>query len=152
MASHVTQSTRPAAKLCRTAMGGRMRSPLNPSASLLNLISRGPGFRVSDFESNRIIGELQFRGAQKIMNQQRSPVRGAVRSVHVYMAMSVNVHFSISESPRLCVSPVAKDVIADTSLLVVLGLVTLSTFRTEHRSRPARRLWVSRDFCSDLPL
>ncbi|KAG2015237.1 ceramidase [Coprinopsis cinerea AmutBmut pab1-1] len=50
---------------------------------------RGPGFRISDFESNRINGELQFRGAQTIMNnRQLSPVRGAVRSVHVWMQMA----------------------------------------------------------------
>ncbi|TFK19427.1 ceramidase [Coprinopsis marcescibilis] len=49
---------------------------------------RGPGFQISDFESNRIIGELQFRGAQRIMESQgRVPVHGAVRSAHAYMAM-----------------------------------------------------------------
>lgn len=48
---------------------------------------RGPGFRISDFESNRIIGDAQFRGAQRIMNGPLSPVSGAVRSVHVYVEM-----------------------------------------------------------------
>ncbi|KAF9047592.1 ceramidase [Panaeolus papilionaceus] len=49
---------------------------------------RGPGFRISDFESNRIIGETQFRGAHKIMNGPLSPVQGAVRSAHVYVQMA----------------------------------------------------------------
>ncbi|KAF8623397.1 hypothetical protein AX17_007435 [Amanita inopinata Kibby_2008] len=49
---------------------------------------RGPGFRISDFESNRLIGEAQFEGARTIMNGNLSPVSGSVRSVHVYMNMS----------------------------------------------------------------
>jgi neutral ceramidase len=49
--------------------------------------NRGPGFRISDFESNRIIGDAQFRGAQSIMNGPLSAVSGAVRSVHVYVEM-----------------------------------------------------------------
>ncbi|KAK0209482.1 Neutral/alkaline nonlysosomal ceramidase [Armillaria fumosa] len=42
---------------------------------------RGPGFRVSDFESNRIIGEKQFEGARTIMEGPLAPVSGAVRSI-----------------------------------------------------------------------
>ncbi|KAG5641221.1 hypothetical protein DXG03_005696 [Asterophora parasitica] len=34
---------------------------------------RGPGFRISDFESNRIIGDKQFRGAQAVMSGSRIP-------------------------------------------------------------------------------
>ncbi|KAF8341009.1 Neutral/alkaline nonlysosomal ceramidase [Amanita rubescens] len=49
---------------------------------------RGPGFRTSDFESNRIIGQLQFEGARTIMDGARMPVTGSVRSVHVYLNMS----------------------------------------------------------------
>ncbi|KAF9041756.1 Neutral/alkaline nonlysosomal ceramidase [Hymenopellis radicata] len=49
---------------------------------------RGPGFRISDFESNRIIGEKQYLGARSVMEGTRSPVLGAVRSVHVYMQMA----------------------------------------------------------------
>ncbi|KAK0221200.1 Neutral/alkaline nonlysosomal ceramidase [Armillaria nabsnona] len=49
---------------------------------------RGPGFRVSDFESNRIIGEKQFEGARTIMEGPLAPVSGAVRTVHVYMNMA----------------------------------------------------------------
>ena len=51
----------------------------------------GPGFRISDFESNQIIAGLQFQGAQKIMNGQLSPVSGAVKSVHAYMNMFVYI-------------------------------------------------------------
>jgi neutral ceramidase len=50
---------------------------------------RGPGFRISDFESNRIIAGLQVDAAQSIMNGQRAPVEGTVRSVHVYVNMCV---------------------------------------------------------------
>ncbi|KAI0319280.1 Neutral/alkaline nonlysosomal ceramidase [Amylostereum chailletii] len=49
---------------------------------------RGPGFRISDFESNSIIAQHQVDGAQTLMGQQLSPVSGAVRSVHTYMNMS----------------------------------------------------------------
>ncbi|KAG7091509.1 hypothetical protein E1B28_010537 [Marasmius oreades] len=55
---------------------------------------RGPGFRISDFESNRIIGEAQFKGAQTIINGKLSPVSGSVRSVHVYLNMA-NHTFSL---------------------------------------------------------
>lgn len=48
----------------------------------------GPGFRISDFESNRIIGEKQFEGAQKIMNGALSTVHGTVKSVHTYVSMA----------------------------------------------------------------
>jgi neutral ceramidase len=48
---------------------------------------RGPGFQISDFESNRIIGEKQFEGAQQIMGSPLSPVQGGVKSVHVYLDM-----------------------------------------------------------------
>ena len=49
----------------------------------------GPGFHISDFESNRIIGEAQYLGAQKVMNGALSPVNGAVKSVHTYLTMHV---------------------------------------------------------------
>ncbi|KAI0042653.1 Neutral/alkaline nonlysosomal ceramidase [Auriscalpium vulgare] len=49
---------------------------------------RGPGFRTSDFESNRIIAQLQVDGAQTLMGQTLAPVSGAVRSVHTYLNMS----------------------------------------------------------------
>ncbi|KAF8608164.1 Neutral/alkaline nonlysosomal ceramidase [Ceratobasidium sp. AG-I] len=50
---------------------------------------RGPGFRVSDFESNRIIGENQFKGAKTLMDgSSLTAVKGAVRSLHTYVNMS----------------------------------------------------------------
>jgi neutral ceramidase len=48
---------------------------------------RGPGFRISDFESNRIIGNLQFQGAKTVMSGAMTPVHGTVKSVHTYVAM-----------------------------------------------------------------
>ncbi|THH07802.1 hypothetical protein EW145_g3130 [Phellinidium pouzarii] len=48
---------------------------------------RGPGFRVSDFESNSIIGGLQFQGAETIMSASRSSISGPVKSVHTYLNM-----------------------------------------------------------------
>lgn len=49
---------------------------------------RGPGFRISDFESNKIIGQKQFEGAHSIMNGPLDPVSGSVRSVRVHLDMS----------------------------------------------------------------
>lgn len=48
---------------------------------------RGPGFRISDFESNRLIGLAQFNGAKTIMEGSLAPVSGTVRSVHVNLNM-----------------------------------------------------------------
>lgn len=53
-------------------------------------LPRGPGFRISDFESNRIIAQLQVDGARSLMNGQLAPVTGSVRSVHTYLDMYVN--------------------------------------------------------------
>jgi hypothetical protein len=56
------------------------------------ILYRGPGFRISDFESNRIIGEAQFQGAQNVMNNGfLNPVQGRVKSVHAYVTMYVFV-------------------------------------------------------------
>ncbi|KAH8110485.1 Neutral/alkaline nonlysosomal ceramidase [Phellopilus nigrolimitatus] len=49
---------------------------------------RGPGFRISDFASNEIIGGLQFQAAQTIMGQARTAISGPVKSVHTYLNMS----------------------------------------------------------------
>ncbi|KAJ1306069.1 hypothetical protein OPQ81_010781 [Rhizoctonia solani] len=49
---------------------------------------RGPGFRVSDFESNFIIGTNQFNGAKTLMSSALPSVSGAVRSFHSYVNMS----------------------------------------------------------------
>ncbi|KAJ8074439.1 hypothetical protein PM082_015340 [Marasmius tenuissimus] len=67
---------------------------------------RGPGFRTSDFESNRLIGEAQFKGAQTIMNGNLSPVSGAVRSVHVYVNMA-NHTFTLPNGTRAQTCPPA---------------------------------------------
>ncbi|KAI0740585.1 Neutral/alkaline nonlysosomal ceramidase [Earliella scabrosa] len=49
---------------------------------------RGPGFQISDFESNRIIAQRQVDGAKTIMSQTLPAVSGAVKYVHTYMNMS----------------------------------------------------------------
>ncbi|KAK0196294.1 Neutral/alkaline nonlysosomal ceramidase [Armillaria mellea] len=67
---------------------------------------RGPGFRVSDFESNRIIGEKQFEGARTIMEGTLAPVSGAVRSVHVYMNMA-NHTFTLPNGTTVQTCPAA---------------------------------------------
>ncbi|CDO72669.1 hypothetical protein BN946_scf184985.g88, partial [Trametes cinnabarina] len=48
----------------------------------------GPGFRISDFESNRIIAQHQVDGAKTLMSQQLTPITGTVKWVHTYMNMS----------------------------------------------------------------
>ncbi|CAE6393441.1 unnamed protein product [Rhizoctonia solani] len=48
---------------------------------------RGPGFRVSDFESNLIIGTNQFNGAKALMGGTLPSVSGAVRSLHSYVEL-----------------------------------------------------------------
>ncbi|KAI0692157.1 Neutral/alkaline nonlysosomal ceramidase [Cytidiella melzeri] len=49
---------------------------------------RGPGFRVSDFESNSIIGQKQADGAKTLMSQKLPAVSGPVAYVHTYLNMS----------------------------------------------------------------
>jgi hypothetical protein len=52
------------------------------------LMQRGPGFRVSDFESNRIIGQAQFEATRTVMEgSNMTGVSGTVKSVHVYLDM-----------------------------------------------------------------
>jgi neutral ceramidase len=48
---------------------------------------RGPGFQISDFESNKIVGTKQFHGARMLMHQILAPISGGVKAVHVYMNM-----------------------------------------------------------------
>lgn len=67
---------------------------------------RGPGFRISDFESSRIIGDLQFRGAQTIMNGPLAPVTGAVKSAHTYLAMA-NHQFTLPNGTTVSTCPAA---------------------------------------------
>ncbi|KAI0333228.1 Neutral/alkaline nonlysosomal ceramidase [Cubamyces sp. BRFM 1775] len=49
---------------------------------------RGPGFRISDYESNKIIAQYQVDGAKTLMGQQLTPITGPVKWVHTYMNMS----------------------------------------------------------------
>ncbi|KAF9558125.1 ceramidase [Agrocybe pediades] len=67
---------------------------------------RGPGFRISDFESNRIIGEAQFLGAQKVMSGPLSPVQGTVKSVNIYMTMA-NHSFTLPNGTTVSTCPAA---------------------------------------------
>lgn len=50
---------------------------------------RGPGFHISDFESNRIIGQAQFEATRTVMEDSNmTTVSGSVKSVHVYLDMT----------------------------------------------------------------
>lgn len=66
---------------------------------------RGPGFRISDFESNKIIGNLQFQGAQKVMNSAMT-VQGTVRSVHVNLDMATH-RFVLANGTQVSTCPAA---------------------------------------------
>lgn len=51
-------------------------------------ILRGPGFTISDFESNRIIGQAQFEATRTVMEgSNMTAVSGSVKSAHVYLDM-----------------------------------------------------------------
>jgi neutral ceramidase len=67
---------------------------------------RGPGFRISDFESNRLIGEAQFLGAQTVMNGSMSAVHGTVKSVHTYVTMA-NHTFTLLNGTTVSTCPAA---------------------------------------------
>ncbi|QRV84242.1 hypothetical protein RhiJN_12258 [Ceratobasidium sp. AG-Ba] len=67
---------------------------------------RGPGFRVSDFESNLIIGTNQFNGAKKLMSSTLPSVSGAVRSLHSYVNMS-NYSFALPNGTTVNTCPPA---------------------------------------------
>ncbi|KAG8735768.1 hypothetical protein FRC10_010164 [Ceratobasidium sp. 414] len=74
---------------------------------ILSHIRRGPGFRVSDFESNRIIGENQFQGAKTLMDgNSLRPVQGAVKSLHTYVDMS-NYSFALTNGTTVHTCPPA---------------------------------------------
>ncbi|QRW12870.1 hypothetical protein RhiLY_11869 [Ceratobasidium sp. AG-Ba] len=66
----------------------------------------GPGFRVSDFESNLIIGTNQFNGAKKLMSSTLPSVSGAVRSLHSYVNMS-NYSFALPNGTTVNTCPPA---------------------------------------------
>lgn len=68
---------------------------------------RGPGFRISDFESNRIIGENQFKGVKTLMDGNvLQTVQGAVRSLHTYVNMS-NYSFPLANGTTVHTCPPA---------------------------------------------
>lgn len=67
---------------------------------------RGPGFRISDFESNSIIGKAQADGAQAVMQGARVPVTGSVRSVHQFVDMSSYV-FNLANGTQVKTCPPA---------------------------------------------
>ncbi|KAF9479377.1 ceramidase [Pholiota conissans] len=71
-----------------------------------NCHGRGPGFQISDFESNRIIGQLQFEGAQTIMNGALTPVHGTVKAVHTYVTMA-NHSFTLPNGTTVSTCPAA---------------------------------------------
>ncbi|KDR69911.1 hypothetical protein GALMADRAFT_255768 [Galerina marginata CBS 339.88] len=71
-----------------------------------NCHGRGPGFRISDFESNRLIGQAQFLGAQTIMNGPLSAVHGTVKSVHTYVTMA-NHSFTLPNGTTVSTCPAA---------------------------------------------
>lgn len=54
----------------------------------LTQLCSGPGFTVSDFYSNYLIGQMQYEGAKTVMSaDNRTVVSGGVKSVHIYMDM-----------------------------------------------------------------
>ncbi|KAF8622942.1 hypothetical protein AX15_006618 [Amanita polypyramis BW_CC] len=67
---------------------------------------RGPGFRISDFESNRVIGKLHYQGAKTIMNGSRTPVSGPVRSVHAHLNMPWH-QFTLANGTAVTTCPAA---------------------------------------------
>ncbi|KAG8733489.1 hypothetical protein FRC11_005782 [Ceratobasidium sp. 423] len=64
------------------------------------------GFRVSDFESNLIIGTNQFNGAKTLMGSTLPSVSGAVRSLHSYVNMS-NYSFALANGTAVTTCPPA---------------------------------------------
>lgn len=93
MVNHANTRPRLAEMLLRVVMAGLFLSKCDIGLSSListSKIYRGPGFRISDFESNRIIGENQFLGAKKLMDgNSLASIKGAVRSLHTYVNMCV---------------------------------------------------------------
>ena len=100
MVCHAKRTTPPAAVQYRIVTAGMYSIDWRPFPyvdydAVLNIaLTRGPGFRISDYESNRIIGQKQYDGARAIMEGSRSAVSGAVRSVHVYLNMCVLLGFA----------------------------------------------------------
>lgn len=91
MASHATLRRRRAATQRRTATAGAppWQNPVPTHVLNIDYFS-GPGFLISDFESNRIIGNTQFEGAKTLMADSLAAVSGPVMSVHTYLNMCVS--------------------------------------------------------------
>ncbi|KAF9517641.1 hypothetical protein BS47DRAFT_1290680 [Hydnum rufescens UP504] len=66
----------------------------------------GPGFRISDFESNRIIGTNQFNAAKILMESSLGPVTGAVKALHTYVEIS-NYTFQLPNGTTVHTCPAA---------------------------------------------
>ncbi|KAG8888773.1 hypothetical protein FRC00_014667, partial [Tulasnella sp. 408] len=68
---------------------------------------RGPGFLISDFKSNEIIGTRQFEGAKLLMESfDLQRIAGPVRSVHTYIDMS-NYTFALTNGTIVSTCPPA---------------------------------------------
>jgi hypothetical protein len=78
----------PAETRQRIATGGGSYIWLRPGTTTEGAI-RGPGFRVSDFESDMIIAQLQVDGAKTLMGGSLPAVQGPVKFVHTYLNMFV---------------------------------------------------------------
>ncbi|OJA15101.1 hypothetical protein AZE42_05573 [Rhizopogon vesiculosus] len=67
----------------------------------------GPGFRISDFESNRMIGQAQFEATRTVMEgNNMTGVSGSVKSVHVYLDMT-NYSFTLPNGTLARTCPAA---------------------------------------------
>ncbi|KIO30028.1 hypothetical protein M407DRAFT_14431 [Tulasnella calospora MUT 4182] len=68
---------------------------------------RGPGYMISDFKSNEIIGTRQFEGAKLLMESpDLQRIAGPVRSVHTYVDMS-NYTFALTNGTIVNTCPPA---------------------------------------------
>ncbi|EJU01922.1 Neutral/alkaline nonlysosomal ceramidase [Dacryopinax primogenitus] len=68
---------------------------------------RGPGWQVSDYESNRIIGYNQFQAARSVLSSlTRTNLSGNVRAVHRYVDMS-DYQFKLSNGSDVSTCPPA---------------------------------------------
>lgn len=68
---------------------------------------RGPGFQISDYESNRIIGTNQYNAAKKLMSGTTlAPISGAVKGLHTYVNMT-NYSFKLANGTTVTTCPAA---------------------------------------------
>ncbi|KAL8283578.1 hypothetical protein RQP46_005681 [Phenoliferia psychrophenolica] len=66
----------------------------------------GPGFRVSDFESNRIIGTNQHNAAIALMSSSLTAISGPIKSTHQYTTMA-NYTFPLANGTEAKLCPAA---------------------------------------------